>query len=104
MLRLMYMTTPGVAAKLISALGTDFFWIDDVFITGVGSERAKVPLVDFYPHFTLQPEDLRCCVNGGGCEFLAALTAGDWSLLEQYHRLALTTALDRKGRGGCAHR
>jgi len=97
----MYIATPSVASKLISALGTDFFWIDDVFITGVGAERAKVPLVDLRKHFTFKNAELKCCLRGGGCEFLVALLSKQWELLEQYLRLSLTTAVDRKGRGNC---
>jgi hypothetical protein len=97
----MYITTPSVASKLISALGKDFFWIDDVFITGVAAERAKVPLVDFNKHFTFKLEDLKCCLQGGGCEFLVVVSFNQWSFLEQYVRLTLTTAGNRKGRGNC---
>jgi len=97
----MYISTPSVASKLISALGTDFFWLEDVFITGVGAERAKVPLVDFSEHFSFKTEELRCCLRGGGCEFLVALSEGEWLLLEEYLRLTLSKGADRKGRGGC---
>jgi hypothetical protein len=99
--RIMYITTPSVASKLISALGKDFFWIDDVFITGVAAVRANVPLVYFNQHFTLSSADLRCCLQGGGCEFLVALATGEFGLLEAYHRLTLIMRANRKGRGGC---
>jgi hypothetical protein len=100
---MMYVTTPAVAARLIAALGTDFFWVDDVFITGVGTERAKIPLVNIVGDYSYDVEELRCCVNGGGCEFLASVS-NDWQLLEQYHRLTFTSAVRRKGRGDCVTR
>jgi hypothetical protein len=95
------MTTPSVAAKLIAALGTDFFWVDDVFITGVAAVRAKVPRVDIRTHFTFEVTDLWCCQHGGGCEFLVSITEHEWALLEEYLRLTLTPAANRKGRGDC---
>jgi hypothetical protein len=97
----MFIATPSTASKLISAIGTDFFWVDDVFITGVAAERAKVPLVDLRKQFTFKTDDVRCCVHGGGCEFLVAVSEGGWVLLEEYLRLTLTTAVNRKGRGDC---
>ena len=90
-----------MAAKLISALGTDFFWIDDIFITGVATERAKVPLVAIDTHFTFKVTDLWCCQQGGGCEFLVSITGHEWSLLEEYLRLTLTPDVNRDGRGDC---
>jgi hypothetical protein len=99
--RIMYITTPSVAWKLISALGTDFFWLEDVFITGVGAERAKVPLVDLHRHFTFIPDELRCCLQGGGCEFLVASAKAEFGLIEKYQQLTLSTGANRKGRGGC---
>jgi hypothetical protein len=98
---MMYITTPSSAKKLISALGTEYFWIDDISITGVAAERAKVPQIDLTSHFTFKKEDLRCCLNGGGCEFLVSLSPDDWVILEQYLRLTFTTAVNRKGRGNC---
>jgi hypothetical protein len=94
-------TTPFVASKILASLGTDFFWIDDVFITGVGSERAKVPLIDLSPHFALNTESVRCCQQGRGCDFVVAPSGGDWVLLEEYLRLTRTTAANRRGRGDC---
>ena len=102
--RWLYVTTPFVAGKLVSALGTDFFWVDDVFITGVGAERAKVPQINIgSTHYTTRTEELQCCVQGGGCEFLVAPSMADWALLEKYLRLSLTAAVKRKGRGNCGN-
>jgi hypothetical protein len=101
---MMYITTPSVATKLITALGTEFFWVDDVFITGVAAERAKVPLVDLRSHFTFKITDLWCCQQGGGCGFLVSISDREWSLLEEFLRLSLTPAANRKGRGDCSFR
>ncbi|XP_059483707.1 beta-1,3-galactosyltransferase 5 isoform X2 [Neocloeon triangulifer] len=97
----LYVTTPAVASKVLQVLGADFFWIDDMFITGVGSERAKVPLMDLSPHFAINSESVHCCLQGRGCDFVVAPTGADWHLLEEYLRLTRTTAANRRGRGNC---
>ncbi|CAB3360187.1 Hypothetical predicted protein [Cloeon dipterum] len=97
----LYVTTPLVAGKVLKALGRDFFWIDDMFITGVGSSRAKVPLMDLSPYFALNAESVHCCLQGRGCDFVVAPTGSDWPLLEAYLRLTRTSAVYRRGRGNC---
>lgn len=100
----MFMTTPPVASLLISAIGTEFFWIDDILFTGIAAERCKVPLAEFRSHITMEEEDIRCCLRGGGgCEFSVALATGKWDLIEEYHRISLTlpSAINRTGRGNC---
>jgi hypothetical protein len=90
-----------VASKLISALGTDFFWVDDVFVTGVAPARAKVELVDIGDYFTFRIEELKCCLRGGGCEFLVAVSTDEWYLEQEFLRLSLSTVTMHKGREDC---
>jgi hypothetical protein len=92
--RIIMVMMPAAAGKMISALGKDFFWIDDVLITGVGRERANVSVVAL-PNITRDNNQFVCCVRGGDCNFLVALTEADWRLVENYLRLTHTPATSR---------
>ena len=44
--------SPDVVERLYNvALSTDFFWLDDVFVTGVLRDKANVPVTAFYSNF-----------------------------------------------------
>ncbi|KAL1509868.1 hypothetical protein ABEB36_004540 [Hypothenemus hampei] len=59
-----YITTTEVARKLAQAANYDkFFWIDDVFVTGILSRRLKLTLYDFSEHFAVNSELLQCCLQ-----------------------------------------
>lgn len=87
----LYVTTPNVATKLLDAVRDKFFWIDDVFVTGVATQMAKVALQDMSEHFVLHSERLQCCIQGDDCDFIVAPSSGDWGLLERYQSLMFTT-------------
>jgi len=86
----MYVTSISAASKVLASLGADFFWIDDVFVTGVGAARAGLALFDLSPYFALDADSARCCVQRRRCSLVAAPCGADWLLLERFLRLSRT--------------
>lgn len=83
----LYAATAGTVRRLLRAVRSDerYFWIDDLFVTGVLAERARVVLTDLRPHFETDPGPVHCCVHKRQrCEFLAAPTGDDRGLLRRY--------------------
>lgn len=74
--------------------GDKYFWIDDLFVTGVLAQRAGVRLSDLRPDFETDPGPIHCCVRRRQrCGFLAAPTGDDHTLLQPYaERLTLCRA------------
>lgn len=57
-----YVTTVASVRKLVSEAASEhdrYLFIDDVFVTGVLRERARVPLYDWSAHFLVKHEDDR---------------------------------------------
>ncbi|XP_027836757.2 beta-1,3-galactosyltransferase 5-like [Aphis gossypii] len=62
-----------------------YFWIDDLYVTGILAERAGLELTDLRPDFETDPGPVHCCVlKRQRCDFLAAPTGDDWTLLQRY--------------------
>lgn len=59
-----YITTPRIAS-LLSKLARSFpyFWIDDVFITGVLMKKVKLKFLDIRSIFAVHAEYLECCMR-----------------------------------------
>lgn len=58
-----------------------FFWIDDVFITGIIRELAGIKLTDIKRYFRYEPKNIECCVkNKYSCHFLAAPSGKNYKL------------------------
>uniref|UniRef100_A0A2H8TFR9 Hexosyltransferase n=1 Tax=Melanaphis sacchari TaxID=742174 RepID=A0A2H8TFR9_9HEMI len=62
-----------------------YFWIDDLYVTGILAERAGLELTDLRPDFETDPGPVHCCVRERQrCDFLAAPTGDDQTLLGRY--------------------
>lgn len=88
-----YITTPEISAKIFSlSQKIPYFWIDDVYITGILAEKLNVKHVDLNHIFTVQPEFLRCCINdllkyGYECEFVVGPNGGDNNLYYEFNKV-----------------
>ena len=89
-----YITTHSVASKLINQAKSysKYFWIDDVFITGILRKKTNIQLVNIYEMFALNFSFLKCCIDGGKnglkCEFSIGPNGGDAELQVQFKEFA----------------
>ncbi|XP_037941305.1 lactosylceramide 1,3-N-acetyl-beta-D-glucosaminyltransferase-like [Teleopsis dalmanni] len=59
-----YITNPLTAARLAKeAIQTPFFWIDDIWMTGIVRERLQIPLQTIYSWFTYKNSQLKRCIE-----------------------------------------
>ncbi|XP_025419185.1 beta-1,3-galactosyltransferase 5-like [Sipha flava] len=65
----------------------DYFWIDDLYVTGILAERAQICLKDLRSDFEIDPGAIYCCIKKQQrCEFLAAPTGDNYFILQQYSK------------------
>lgn len=78
----LYVLRFSTAAKLIAAIETEkYFWIDDVFVTGILAQKAHLVLEDVSEYFTLNPEYFECCMRDKvQCGFFVGPSSGDFNL------------------------
>lgn len=78
----MYVTTSKAIKRLIQqADSTNFFWIDDVFITGIVRKRTGIQLTDIKRYFRYEPKNIECCIeNKYSCHFVAAPSGKNYEL------------------------
>ncbi|CAH1400930.1 unnamed protein product [Nezara viridula] len=78
----MYVVTLEAVKKLLShARDFNYFWIDDLFVTGMVSQKSNVTLSDISELFTVHPEVTECCMRKGlKCDFIVSPDGGDHSL------------------------
>lgn len=78
----MYVLQISAAKKLLSHVRDfKYFWIDDLFVTGLLSQKANVTMLDISNSFSLHPEVVECCLRKGlACGFIAAPNGGDYAL------------------------
>lgn len=82
-----YIASAASIIKLLQAIQNfeTYFWIDDLFVTGILAERAHINLTDLRQDFETDPGPLYCCVHKKQrCGFLVAPIGGNHTLLEQY--------------------
>lgn len=100
----MYVTTPPVINKLLSAAQKEkFFWIDDTFVTGILAQRAGVEgYSNISNTFTTDPGYLECCLRHTDvhCDYMVGPSGGDYSL---HIRLA-RHAKRCRDKGSCKNR
>lgn len=85
----LYVATAESVHALLRAVGPreKYFWIDDLYVTGVLAQRARIPLTDLRPDFETDPGPVHCCVSDRQrCGFLAAPTGDDLDVLEKFTR------------------
>lgn len=82
----LYVATAASVDRLLQAIRPrEYFWIDDLYVTGILAQRAGISLTDLRPDFEIDPGPIHCCIRKlQRCEFLAAPTGDDHALLQQY--------------------
>lgn len=83
----LYAAAAASVRRLLRAVRPDepYFWIDDLFVTGVLADRAGLRLTDLRPDFETDPGAVHCCVRRRErCGFLAAPTGDEPALLRPY--------------------
>jgi len=83
----LYAARATAVPRLLRAIGVreKYFWIDDLYVTGILAERAGLAFTDLRPDFETDPGPIHCCVHKRQrCDFLAAPTGDDDSLLQRY--------------------
>lgn len=83
-----YIAPMDVVQKLVIFAHTlPYFWIDDVFITGILADKLGIAREGINNKYTIHNSHLRCCADPQydsykyECDFLAGPTGGDLSLL-----------------------
>ncbi|XP_008184332.1 beta-1,3-galactosyltransferase 5 [Acyrthosiphon pisum] len=83
----LYAARAASVPRLLRAIGEHekYFWIDDLYVTGILAERAGLAFTDLRPDFETDPGPIHCCVHKRQrCDFLAAPTGDDDTLLQRY--------------------
>ena len=83
-----WMTSPKTAEKLVRAsMEIPFFWVDDVWITGMLARQAGgIMLQSLNTFYTLYVEHIECCLNDSQklCDFLIGPSMDRTDLVEHF--------------------
>ena len=83
-----WMTSPRTAERLVRASKeVPFFWVDDVWITGMLARQAGgILLQSLNAFYTLYVEHIDCCVNDSQrlCDFMVGPSMERTDLVEQF--------------------
>lgn len=86
-----YITTPKTA-ELLYRLSNDvkYFWIDDLYVTGLLIEKTNISLFKINRFYTTHPEYLQCCIDKPGyiCDYLIGPKSNDNSLFYKFQKYA----------------
>lgn len=88
-----YITTPQTAKKLVK-LSSDskYFWIDDVYVTGILAQRLKIKHYYLNNIFAVHAEYLQCCIRdvkryNYECDFLVGSNGGDNNMFYYFNKI-----------------
>ncbi|KAK9874426.1 hypothetical protein WA026_002770 [Henosepilachna vigintioctopunctata] len=87
-----YITTPKVCTKLLKLTDSEkYFWIDDVFVTGILAEKIHIKKYDIKGYFTDHPEYFQCCLNDllkykFDCDILVGPNGGRTDLFFEFNQ------------------
>ncbi|XP_029674255.1 beta-1,3-galactosyltransferase 5 [Formica exsecta] len=90
----LYITNSQMANKLINYAESShkYFWIDDVFVTGILRKVLYIKIQDISKMFTTDYRYLECCIKGKTsllkCEFLIGPNGGDAELQVKFKEFA----------------
>ncbi|XP_072762726.1 beta-1,3-galactosyltransferase 5 isoform X2 [Anoplolepis gracilipes] len=90
----LYITNSQVANQLINYAESShiYFWIDDVFVTGILRKGVNVKIQDIGKIYTTDYRYLECCIKGKinllKCEFLIGPNGGDTELQVKFKEFA----------------
>ncbi|KAK6644897.1 hypothetical protein RUM43_001173 [Polyplax serrata] len=86
-----YITTPKVA-QLLSKLSNNvkYFWIDDLYVTGLLIEKTNISLTKINRFYTTHHEYLQCCIDKPSytCDYLIGPTSSDNKLFFKFQKYA----------------
>ena len=86
-----YITNPKVA-KLLCSLSNkiNYFWIDDLFVTGLIVEKTNISLFKLNRFYTTHHEYLKCCIDkpGYACDYLIGPLGNDNKLFFKFQKYA----------------
>lgn len=88
-----YVTNPQTCEKLIDvAESVSYFWIDDIYITGILAQEIELIHYNLGQYVTVHPEFLRCCMNDVeksnlDCEVLIGPNGGDNNLFFDFNQI-----------------
>lgn len=77
----LYVATAGAVSRILDHVYLPYFWIDDVYFTGILRAAANIKLTDIKQHFRYEPKNVECCIlNRYSCNFMAAPCGTDYDL------------------------
>lgn len=88
-----YITTPRISQSIFQlSHRVPYFWIDDVYVTGILADKLKTKHIELNGLFTVHPEFLRCCMNdlikfGYKCDFTIGPNGGDNNLYYEFNKI-----------------
>lgn len=100
-----YITNPQTA-KLLVDLTKDlpYFWIDDLYVTGLLVEKTNITFVRLNRYYTTHPEYLQCCIDKPNftCDYLIGPVGNDNRLMlhfENYSENCFYKTCRKRGEG-----
>ncbi|XP_048516335.1 beta-1,3-galactosyltransferase 5 [Athalia rosae] len=90
----LYITIPKTARTLVNAaqIYPTYFWIDDLFLTGIVRQELDIKLYDMHEIFTTNHEYLNCCLKDKEkkfqCDFAIGPNGGDTELQVKFQNFA----------------
>lgn len=89
---------------VLSAETTDYFWIDDIYVTGILAEQLSIPLDGINDIFSSNSEFIDCCIKGiqhrrMQCDYMIGPNGGDSKLIISFIKAERSCHL-----GGCNKR
>lgn len=100
-----YITNQKTARDLVvAAENKEYFWIDDIFITGVLAEQLQISLDAMNEHFSENAEFIECCIRDVTtrrvlCDYLVGPNGGDSKMILSFIRASRICYI-----GGCRQR
>lgn len=87
-----YVTTPKLATKLVDvSFRVPYFWIDDVYVTGMLAQKLKVRFLNLNRYFAVHTELMQCCLRDlpvVQCDYLIGPNGGDTGMFYNFNVLA----------------
>lgn len=90
----LYVTNIETVKKLLTlSYYEQYFWIDDVFVTGILANKLKISHFDLSKYYAVHTELLQCCINDIKkyikCDFLIGPNGGDNNLFYEFNKIVL---------------
>lgn len=86
-----YITNPATVRILLKVTDNlPYFWIDDLYVTGLLVERTNITLFKLNRFYTPHQEYLQCCVDTPNyvCDYLVGPTSNDNKLMIKFQKYA----------------